>query len=837
MQHTKNWHTLPAKEVVAALKTNSSQGLTTAEAKHRLSQFGPNQLAEPPRTPWYVLILRELNDYLIYILMAGAILSISVGEFIDGSLIILIIIGMAVLGFYQNSKAEAALDNLRKMVVKKCLVLRDGAKQELESRLLVPGDIVILKAGDSIPADLKVIEEHRSGVDEATLTGESLPTTKAVKPDPLNASVADRLSLAYSGTDLVAGRLIGVVIATGMKTELGQIATLLESTNQEKSPLELQLDRLGKVIGTTLLGVVALVFALDLARGNSWLDSGLESIALAVAAVPEGLPAVITLCLAFGTREMAKRKALVRRLKAVEALGSVSIVATDKTGTLTTGEMSVTKVWDVNGDVRDMLTVASLCNNNSDMTERALTNWVAQAKIELPGYPRLEEHEFNSTLKRMSTIHQLKANQYLLAVKGAPEVILELCRLTPALRRDAAKHLNQMTDQGLRVIAFASGRLTKPELKKSRTSLEKNLELLGLVGLSDPPKAGVKEALAATRRAGIHPIMITGDNARTALAIARDLGFPQVKSLTGQEIDQLVLRGELHALTYANVFARVTPSHKTTIIQAFQKDGHYVAMIGDGVNDAPSIKLANVGVAMGIRGSDVTRGAADLVLLDDNYSTLVSAIEGGRNILNRIRRFVSYLLSCNIAEVGVFLVASLLGMPFPLTPVMLLVLNLVTDAAPALALSVEPADNSLMNKSPRPKDEPIITSSMWLSIAILTIVTIPPVLYSFHLGGTTMAFATLSFLELFRAYTTRSLTLSLNQIGFFTNRWTTPAVFFGFAVTLGIIYLGGPIFRTTPLPLPLLGLSLLLSLTGPLVEELSKPLIRKFQNPTVFRPK
>lgn len=831
------WHAEPAAKLIELLNSNSSAGLTAAEAKSRLTKYGPNRLKEPDQKPWYLALLAELNDYLIFILIAGAVLSISLGEVVDGVLILTIIAAMAGLGYFQNRKAEEALASLKKMVIDSTTVIRDGKKITLESSGLVPGDIVTLKAGDSVPADLRIIEAHNCTTDESTLTGESLPVTKFSKVLDAALPLAERRNMAYSGTLVLSGRLIGVVVSTGMATELGAIATLLESTTVESTPLEIQLDKLGRVIGTTLLGIVTIVFAVDIAKGASWLDSGIESIALAVAAVPEGLPAVITLCLAFGTKEMVKRKALVRRLKAVEALGSVSIVATDKTGTITKGQMSVTKVWDVNGDVRDMLLAAHLCNNNADMTEKALTAWAQESKIELKDYPRVVEHEFNSLLKRMAVVNQWSKSRFLVSVKGAPEMLIERCRLTPELEKKFHTHLTNMTSRGLRVIALARKLVNKNEVGADRDLLESNLELLGLIGLSDPPKAEVKEALSATRRAGITPVMITGDNPETARAIAKEVGFGNIKPITGNRIDQLVAAGDTHTLTHSTVFARVSPEHKTIILKAFQQEGHLVAMIGDGVNDAPSIKLANVGVSMGIRGSDVTKGAADLVLLDDNYSTLVAAIEEGRNILNRIRRFVSYLLSCNIAEVGIFLVSALLGIPFPLTPAMLLLLNIVTDAAPALAMAVEPGNPRMMTKPPRDQNEPIITPSMWLNIGILTLVTIPPVIYSYQLGGTTMAFATLSFLELFRAYTARALTLPLSEIGFFRNRWTTPAVLFGVAVTLLVIYLGGPIFKTTPLPLPYLALSLLLALVGPVTEELTKPLIRRFQNPTALSPK
>lgn len=823
------WHAQTIANTAKSLHTSLRTGLSPTVIPTLLSQYGQNKLDDTPPVAWWVKLASELNDYLIYILIAGAILSLVMGETLDGALILAIIAVMASMGYIQNSKAESALASLNKLIVHETQVIRGGKTIEINFIDLVPGDIISMRAGDIVPADLRIIEEHNAALDESTLTGEAMSASKFNRPVSPSAELGERKSMAYSGTELVSGRLKGIVVATGMQTELGKIARLLGETSTERSPLEIQLDKLGKTIGTTLLGLVSIVFALNLFHGASFLDSSLEAVALAVAAVPEGLPAVITICLAFGTREMVKKNALVRKLKAVEALGSVSIVATDKTGTLTGGFMTVTDVFDMHDDIHDLLQVASLCNNDSDMTERALSKWVTSSALELDKPPRLIEHEFNSLLKRMSTIHELNKDKYLVAVKGAPEIILEHSHVNAKERLQIHAKLKDMTGQGLRVLALARKITNREVLKASREFSESDLEFLGLVGISDPPKSEVKQALVETRAAGIHPVMITGDNAQTAKSIAIQLGFEDATPMEGKEIDELVEKGDVSHITKHSVFARVTPEHKSIIIRAFQDAGHYVAMIGDGVNDAPSIKLANVGVAMGMRGSDVTKGAADLVLLDDNYATLVVAIAQGRAILNRIRLFVSYLLSCNIAEVSIFIAASLMGLPFPLTPVMLLLLNIVTDAAPALAMAKEPGGAHLMTMPPRDSKAPIISPHMWYSIAWLTIVTTAVVTYSYKLGGSTMAFTTLSFLELMRAFTARSLTQNLHSMGIFSNPWIAPSVIFGLGFTLMIVYVAGPFIGIAPLTPSMLGLSFLLALIGPLAEELIKPILRKIK--------
>ena len=725
----------------------------------------------------------------------------------------------------------------------------------------------------------------------ATLTGESMPTTKHGGEVAESTPLAERTNMAYSGTLLIAGKLKAVVTAIGMKTELGKIATLLQETQSEKTPLEEQIEKLGKLLSTILIALVGLVLFLNVfVRGENLLTAVLESVALAIAAVPEGLPAVITICLAFGTQVMVKKQALVRKLKAVEALGSISVILTDKTGTLTSGKMSVTQIWTTDQLANDssamnnhnidkevvpllgrLMRVAKLCNTNANPTDIALLNWVTQSEIELPKLKSLFEFEFNSTLKRMTTVHSFseteaghpvdldstqqhlpcpKEHQYLVATKGAPEVLLKYIshyfsadhkklKIDQELKNKIEAQLLAMTSQGLRVIALAEKTLLDFKKTDSRTKIESELTLIGLVGLSDPAKQEVPEAIALARKAGIRPIMMTGDNPITARTIGVMVGLISKAEantpgivMTGAQLDTAIEQNDTQAILTASIYARVSPSHKSYIVDLFQQSGHLVAMVGDGVNDAPSIKAAHVGVAMGQRGSDVTKSAADLVLLDDNYSTLVDAIEEGRYILHRIRLFVSYLLSCNFAEITIFVIATLIGVPAPLSAIMLLLLNVVTDAAPAVAMSREPGDPTLMSKPPRKKDASIITKQMWTNIFSMTLVAAVAVIASYLYGlkvslitGQTMAFVTLSMLELFRAFTARSLDKSIFALD--KNHWIPASVIFGSLVTAAVVYLGAAIFKTTPLNLELLAIAVGFALAGPIFEEIFKATIMK----------
>jgi P-type Ca2+ transporter type 2C len=880
-------HTQPLKSLLKNLKTSQKTGLTSTQVESLQIKYGLNELDEQETIPWWKKLATQFNNYLVWILIVGALISMIAGEFLDGFLIILIILFMAILGYIQDAKAEESLKNLKKLESHSTQVLREGKLLTIDTKNLVVGDIVVLKAGDAIPADLRIIETQNVSIDEAMLTGESMPVSKRDGELDEETPLAERTNMVFSGTLLIEGKITAVAVATGMNTELGKIATLLQETTSEPTPLEHQLEKLGKLLSIILLSMVALVLFLNVfVRGEHFLEALLESVALAIAAVPEGLPAVITICLAFGTQVMVKKQALVRKLKAVEALGSVSVILTDKTGTLTTGTMSVTQVWTTDQLASEksqkkqaspllgrLMRVAKLCNTISNPTDIALYNWVEKSEIELPDLRRIFEFEFNSSLKRMSTIHSFletdngeklsenhlkkhppytKSHTYLVATKGAPEVLLKytshyfdakhkLVKINKEEREKIESQLFSMTSKGLRVIALAEKTLKNFHKDDARSEIEENLTLIGLIGLSDPAKTEIFETISLARKAGIRPIMITGDNPVTAKTIGAIIGLISKKEansdhvvMTGAELDDAIEQNQTDKILKTSIFARVSPSHKSYLVDLFQESGFLVAMVGDGVNDAPSIKAAHVGVAMGMRGSDVTKSAADLVLLDDNYSTLVEAIKEGRYILHRIRLFVSYLLSCNFAEIAIFVVATLAGVPAPLSAIMLLLLNVVTDAAPAIAMSREPGDPTLMNHPPRRKNESVITKPMWLNIGSMTIVATIAVMWSYYIGlaysvttAQTMAFVTLSMLELFRAFTARSLDKSIFTLGLNNNPWIPRAVLFGTIVTLGVVYLGENIFKTTPLNSELLTYAFGLALVGPIVEEIIKTTVIK----------
>lgn len=865
-----SFHSLPISEVIKKLHSSEKNGLKPEKVVELQQQYGLNEIDEQESDPWWKKLLAQFNNYLVWILIVGAIISVIAGEFVDGILILAIILFMAVLGYIQDAKAEESLKNLKKLESMHTHVLRAGELMTVDAKEVVIGDIVILQAGDAIPADLRIIEVQNVYLDESTLTGESLPVSKRGGKLSQDVPLAERTNMAYSGTMLLEGKLTAIVVATGMNTELGKIATLLQETKSEPTPLEHQLEKLGKMLSTLLIGVVAMVLFLNIfVRGNHFLEALLESVALAIAAVPEGLPAVITICLAFGTQVMVKKQALVRKLKAVEALGSVSVILTDKTGTLTSGSMSVTETWTT--DLLEskkqqkkhaspllgkLLRVAKFCNTNSNPTDMAIYKWVEESAVELPNLQQVFEFEFNSTLKRMTTIHDLNSNgkkhSYLVTTKGAPEVLLNYVshyysagdkelKINAETKEKIENQLLLMASQGLRVIAIAEKTISKFSKNIKRSSVEHNLTLIGLIGLSDPVKQEVPAAVELAKKAGIQPIMMTGDNPVTARTIGIMVGLITKKEskqnnvvMTGSEIDDAIEKKQTKKILNTKIFARVSPSHKSYLVDLFQDAGYLVAMVGDGVNDAPSLKAAHVGVAMGIRGSDVTKSAADLVLLDDNYSTLVDAIEEGRYILHRIRLFVGYLLSCNFAEIGIFVVATLIGVPAPLTAVMLLLLNVVTDAAPAIAMSREPGDKSLMNKPPRAKNEPVITKQMWFNVMSMTVVATILVMAAYFVGlkhsqatAQTMAFVTLSMTELLRAFTARSLDKSVFAIGFTQNKWIPVSVLFGTLVTLAVVYLGESIFSTTYLNLELLFIAFGFALLGPIAEEILKRSVTK----------
>jgi Ca2+-transporting ATPase len=883
------WHVLEATEIVQALQTSPKQGLSEEEASRRLEQFGPNELEEAAKPSLFSLIFEQFKNFIVIVLVVAALAAALLGDYIEAAAILAIVVLNAILGVVQERKAEEALAALRRLAAPDALVLREGRRQTCPARELVPGDVVFLEAGNFIPADLRLIETVNLSIEEAALTGESVPVTKdAHLVLTQDMALGDRRNTAFSGTVVSYGRGSGVVVSTGMRTQIGMIAAMLQAVQEEPTPLQRKLDQLGKVLGIAALVVCALVFGVGWIRGIPALEMFLVAVSLAVAAVPEGLAAVVTITLALGMREMITRHALIRRLSSVETLGSTTVICSDKTGTLTQNQMTVTRMWvdgttfEITGggfgqtgdfkvdggvvDLRDypasttVLWVATLANDAQieaeptkdgdnasrvigDPTEAALLIAAAKAgafrdRLE-EAYPRIDEIPFDSSRKRMTTVHKIvdpapdDASPFydtelreweIAAIKGAPDVVLDLCTryqkmddtttpLTDEIRERIYEENARMARSALRVIAVAFR--VEPDVPDDATpeKIEHDLIFVGLMGMIDPPRPQVKPAIAKARRAGIRTLMITGDFPDTAEEIAEEIALlqPEHGVLTGSQLDAMDDDALKEKVATTGVFARVSPEHKVRIVDALKSHGEIVAMTGDGVNDAPALKRADIGVAMGVTGTDVAKEAADMVLTDDNYASIVDAVEQGRVIYSNIRKFVFYLLSCNLAEIAVIFIAILAGLPSPLTPIQLLWLNLITDGAPALALGMEKGDPDIMVQPPRPPDEPVINRQMRTRIGIQTVAIAGVTLYAYWMGiqmypgipeeAKTMAFVTLSFSELLRAFTVRSERYPLHKIGLFSNKWMLYAVTSSMLLLLAVIYVPflQPIFNTVPL--------------------------------------
>ena len=930
------WHSQPIEKVVAALDTDLEKGLSAAEAAERLRRYGPNALREHPRPGFWRRLLDQLNEFLVLILIAAAVVSFFIGlgeyqrtgqitEFVEAAAIMAIVVLNAILGVVQEGKAEEALAALKKMAAPNAHVLRDGHLLIIPVQEVVPGDVVILETGNYIPADVRLVESANLRVDEASLTGESVPVEKDAQAMlPPDTMLGDRRNCGFMGTIAVYGRGKGVVVATGMQTEIGKIAEMIQTTEEEPTPLQVKLAQLGKVLGVASLVICGIVGVLGVLRDPSFpilwqegpvvylrqatdvlVEMFMVAVSLAIAAVPEGLPAVVTICLALGMQEMIKRHALIRKLPAVETLGSTTVICSDKTGTLTKNEMTAVQIYADNtllsisgsgyepvGELQEngrraelrhypsarlLLQAGLLCSDArleweheheghegeheghekheghergrwrmvGDPTEGALV--VAAAKADLwrekveQVYPRVAEIPFDAVRKRMTTIHANRTTghegrevvvhaadaPYIAYVKGAPDVILDLCTritedgrerpLTEARRERILEVNASLASNALRVLGVAYRPLDTLPQNPSPEEVERDLVFVGLIGMIDPARPEVREAIAKARRAGIKTVMVTGDYKDTAVAIAKELGLIRADdglALTGHDLDRLDDETFVNMVEDVQVYARVSPEHKVRIVDAFRQREHVVAMTGDGVNDAPALKRASIGVAMGITGTDVAKETADMVLTDDNYASIVAAVEEGRVIYSNIRKFVYYLLSCNMGEIVTLFVAMLVRLPLPLTPLQLLVLNLVTDGAPALALGMEQGDPDIMEQPPRPVNEPIINRDMVWGTAVQTVAIAGVTLAAFLLGlsqypgnlaaAQTMAFVTLSTSELFRAYTARSERYPLVRVGFFTNKWMQWAVLASFLVLLSTVYmpfLNTVIFGNVPLRL------------------------------------
>jgi Ca2+-transporting ATPase len=858
-------------------------GLTTAEARRRLEAIGPNVLVETSQPGPLAIFTRQFANTMTAVLALAGVVTIIVGDLKDTVVIAVIVVLNAVVGFVQEYRAEQAMAALKQLTTGSARVLRDGAHVDVLAPELVPGDLVELTAGDVVPADLRLVDVHGLRVNEATLTGESEASAKTA--DALAASagsmVADRHNMAFKGTAATFGRARGLVVATGMATELGQIAAMLQAHTVDHTPLQRRLAVLGRRMAGAALIVCAVVFTMGVARGESTKDMFLTAVSLAVAAIPEGLPAIVTVALALGARRMAERHAVIRRLPAVETLGSVTVICSDKTGTLTENRMMVERVWTATGlytvsgsgyapdgdltgngapdadpDLARLALVAAACNDaelhpprdrsgewtiTGDPTEAALVTLAAKLGVERPDlerrHPRSAEIGFDASRRRMTTIHH-RDGAWWIAVKGA------LGALTPLLDptdRDIAAKAEQVADRfaekGYRVLALAERHAA--ELLEPIDDLERGLRLVGLVAIADPPRAEAAEAIASCRTAGITPVMITGDHPGTAQAVAHRLGLltddDGAAIVTGEELDNLDDEALRDRIAQIRVFARTNPEQKLRIVDAWKATGAIVAMTGDGVNDAPALRRADIGVAMGVIGTDVSKEAADMVLADDNFATIVHAVEEGRRIYDSIRRFVRYLLTTNSGEIWVMFLAPFLGLPLPLLPIQILWINLVTDGAPAVALGLEPPEPDNMRRPPRPPQESILAGGLWqhaVWVGLLMAAVVLPlqaVARAADWPWQTMVFTTLALLQLGHALAVRSERQSLFSMGLRSNPWIGWAVGVSAAAQLATVYVPAlqDAFDTESLTLPQLAVVLVLSSTAFIAVEIEKALDRR----------
>lgn len=861
MQH--DWYNKTVDQVSEELSVSLDEGLSDRKVNELINKYGYNELKEKEKETLLKKIFDQLKDFLVIILITASIVSVFVGEISDSIVIIAIVVVNAALGVVQEGKAEKALEALKKMSAPNAKVLRNGKIEIIPARMLVLGDIISIEAGDILPADVRIIESVNLKVEESSLTGESVPVDKDSKRVfDTTVGLGDRINMAYMSTIVSYGRGKGIVVGTSNKTEIGKIAERIQNFEDEQTPLQQKLDQLGKWLGLGCLGICAIVFIVGMVRGGSLLDMFMISVSLAVAAIPEGLPAVVTIVLALGMKRMVERNAIVRKLLAVETLGCVDVICSDKTGTLTQNEMTVVKAFagekyvnitgqgyepsgefkHTNGELLEinkskdfnlLFSIGVLCNDASleqkednlwgiygDPTEGSLIVTGAKAgyqKDEFNNkYVRTAEIPFDSERKMMTTFHENFKEGVVSFTKGAPDIILDRCSsyyidgkilpLTDQVRSDIEKANSTFASSALRVLAFACREHENLPENISSDIIENDMIFVGLMGMIDPARTEAKDAINICRQSGIKPVMITGDYKDTAVAIAKDLKLMNEGDgvLTGHELDKMSEDELRKAVETTSVYARVSPEHKVKIVDALRKNGHIASMTGDGVNDAMALKRADIGVAMGITGTDVAKGTADIVLTDDNFASIVSAVEEGRIIYSNIRKFVFFLLSCNVGEILIVFLSMILGLPVPLIPIQLLWLNLVTDSFPALALGTEKGDPDIMNMKPRSAKEPILDKAMIWGIVVQSSALVIAVLGAYLVAlsrypdymtnpehmmfARTYAFVTLITAELIRSYSSRSEHFTIFKIGIFTNKILVWASVISFALLAVVLY-------------------------------------------------
>ena len=909
------WFTKSQEEVLKELNVDPKTGLTTEEVNKRLEKYGQNKLKGKPKKSLFQLFIGQLQDVLIYVLIGAAVINIiahGLEGVTDAIIILAVVVINAVVGVVQESKAEKALEALQQMTTPKSAVRRNGEVVEINSEDLVPGDIIIIDAGRFIPADIRLIESVNLQIEESALTGESVPSEKNANfiTEDAKIPVGDKENMAFMSTMATYGRGEGVVVATAMETEIGKIAKILDEDENTLTPLQVKLDKLGKTLGYMAMAICALIFVIGLLQGRNWIDMLMTAISLAVAAIPEGLVAIVAIVLSMGVTRMSKINAIVRKLPAVETLGAVNIICSDKTGTLTQNKMTVVKIYtpdnlrevpsegrdfEANRDEKELIRSFVLC---SDKTGTLTQNKMTVVKIytpdnlrEIPSegrdfeanrdekelirsfvlcsdasidsgqdigdptevalvvlgdrfnlekntlnteYKRIGEFPFDSDRKLMSTLNE-EEGKYRVHTKGAIDNILvksdrvlvngNIVPLTQEMKDKILKAAEEMSDSALRVLGVA---FKDTEDIISAEEMEKNLVVVGIVGMIDPPRTEVKDSIAEAKKAGITPIMITGDHKNTAVAIAKELGIATdiSQSLTGAEIDEIPDEQFAKEINKYRVFARVSPEHKVKIVKAFKEQGNIVSMTGDGVNDAPSLKFADIGVAMGITGTDVSKGASDMILTDDNFTTIVHAIEEGRNIYNNIKKTIMFLLSCNLGEVICVFIATMFNWPSPLLPIQLLWLNLVTDTLPAISLGVDPGDKDVMKRKPRDPKESFFAEGAGYRAAIAGILIGALTLAAFYIGvkehgfavsevinneskealnamtyGRTMAFIVLTVSQLFYSLTMRNSKKTIFEVGFFKNKVLILSIIVGIVLQVGLTSIPGiaQIFKVTQL--------------------------------------
>jgi Ca2+-transporting ATPase len=848
------FHQLTSDKVLKHF-SSGIRGLSEEQAQERLAQYGPNEIGREREISLIKKFLSQFNSFIVYILIAAVFISFILHEYIDSAVIIAILIVNAVLGFFQEYRAEKAIESLKKMAALQATVIRDGLKRRINSNKLVPGDVIAFESGDRIPADARVIEQYLLEVMESSLTGESHSVKKDSTPIDDTSTLGDMHNIIFGGTNVTSGSGKAVVVRTGMDTEMGKIAESIESVEDDETPLQKRLDMLGRRLGILTLIICGIIIAFGIFKGGNLLEMIMVGVSLAVAAVPEGLPIVVTIALALGVKRMVGQNALVKRLHSVETLGCTTVICTDKTGTLTRNEMTVTKLFvndtiiDITGSGYDisgkflssgeeidpssaelLLRIGALNNDAAlsekksiigDPTEGCLIVSAAKAGLKRSilndKFPRVHEIPFDSERKRKSTVHRTNEGLFMYT-KGAPDVVLKLCSridaggkvspLTDEAKRMISETNGKFASQALRVLAFAYKPLASG--RDVDVSDEKDLIFVGLQGMIDPPRDGVRSAIERCRSAGIRSIMITGDYALTAQAIAHQLGI-KGDAVTGEELEKMNDEALKKTVKEISIFSRVNPEHKIRIVRALRETGEVVAMSGDGINDAPALKEADIGIAMGITGTDVTKETADMVLLDDKYTSIVKAVEQGRGIYENIKKFVNYLLSSNLGEVLVLFIAMIIGfrdssgaIVMPLLATQILWLNLITDGLPAVALGVDPIRKGIMDAPPRNPSEPIITKSMATNIIIISVLMAAGVLFLFNRflpeGDTiarTIAFTTIVMLEMVRVTMVRSQ----YKLPFFSNLYLIGAIILSVLLQVAVVYVPvmNIVFKTTAL--------------------------------------